>query len=568
MILSFSLLAAFIGCAAASPGDSVAMVVHEQRARPARGFVNIGPAPDGEQLHLRIALHSNDFAGLEDELYAVSDPSSPRYGQHLTQKQVARYIKPSDDSLAAVTSWLRQHEISAVPISPAGDILQIQITVSQANSLFNAQFSSFSHPDINGTTTRTLQYSLPANLSPHISYIHPATSFSTPFAMPKSRPAPTKRDGIDPSCADLTTISCVLAEYGIPTTPATQSSNVLGVSGFINQFANFLDLRDFLTQFRPDISPTTKFDVQLLDGGANTQVRQFAGTEASLDIQYTVGLAAGVPVRFISVGLLNNDDAGGFLDQINALINSTSRPTVLSTSYGFGEDDLTLPVAEGLCKANAQLGAMGTSVLLASGDGGVAGRSFDCTTFKPTAPSNCPWVTSVGGSQIILENFTKDNMSEIGASFSSGGFSNHFKTPRYQRRDVEQYIANLNGTYDGLYNPSGRGFPDVSAQSVNFEIIVNDQAYLVSGTSAAVPVFASVISFLNDELITAGRRPLGFLNPFLYSPIGRAALNDITVGRNPGCGTSGFSAGTGWDPVTGLGSPNYTRLRKAVGLRP
>ncbi|KAJ7830642.1 peptidase S8/S53 domain-containing protein [Mycena olivaceomarginata] len=286
----------------------------------------------------------------------------------------------------------------------------------------------------------------------------------------------------------------------------------------------------------------------------------------SLDIEYTVGVATGVPVRFISVGPLNNDVVGGFLDQINALINDTSRPTVLTTSYGFDEEDLTLPVAQGLCNAYAQLGALGTSILFASGDGGVGGNEFECTTFVPTAPSTCPWVTSVGASQTILENFTKNNFSEIGAAFSSGGFSNYFEAPAYQKGAVDAYVANLDGTYSGLFNTTGRGFPDVSAEGVNFEIIAGNSTFLVSGTSASSPVFASVIALLNDELIAAGKSPLGFLNPFLYSPAGRAALNEVTVGKNPGCGTPGFNATAGWDPVTGLGSPNYAKLRTAVGL--
>jgi tripeptidyl-peptidase-1 len=144
----------------------------------------------------------------------------------------------------------------------------------------------------------------------------------------------------------------------------------------------------------------------------------------SLDIQFTVGLATNVPTTFISVGALATDQVGGFLDLANALIADPNRPTVLTSSYGFSEDDLTLPVAQGLCNAYMQLGALGTSILFSSGDGGVAGNNFACAegdAFSPTAPSGCPWVTSVGGSQTILENFTEDQFDEITAPFSSGG---------------------------------------------------------------------------------------------------------------------------------------------------
>ncbi|KAJ6473704.1 family S53 protease-like protein [Mycena sanguinolenta] len=565
--LRFSFIAALVTLAIATPTDRSALLVHEHRAQPARGFVSTGPAPSDAELTLRIALNPNNIAGLESELYAVSDPSSSRYGQHLTPEDVAEYVKPTSDALSAVTSWLQTNKISATTISPAGDILQFKIPVSQANSLFNTEFSVFTHSITDETTIRTLQYSLPVEFSAAVAYIHPTTTFSRPFAVPKLQPLPSnsKRD-IDPTCADITAISCLTVEYGIPTTSATQTNNVLGVSGYDNEFANFNDLKQFLAEYRPDLPATTKFDVELLDGGSNTQLTGFAGVEASLDIEYTVGVASGVPVKFISVGPLNNDTVSGFLDQINALISDPSRPTVLTTSYGADEEDMTLPVAQGLCNAYAQLGALGTSILFASGDGGVAGNEFECTTFVPTAPSTCPWVTSIGSSQTILENFTKNNFSEIGAAFSSGGFSNYFEAPAYQKGDVDAYISSLGDTYSGLFNTTGRGFPDVSAEGVNFVVVAGNSTGLVSGTSASSPVFASVIALLNDELIAAGKSPLGFLNPFLYSPAGRAALNDVTDGKNPGCGTSGFNATVGWDPVTGLGSPNYPKLRTAVGL--
>ena len=85
-----------------------------------------------------------------------------------------------------------------------------------------------------------------------------------------------------------------------------------------------------------------------------------------------------------------------------------------------------------------------------------------------------------------------------------------------------------------------QAYPDVSAQSVRFLISFQGQAALISGTSAATPTFAGIVTLLNDTMIAAGKNPLGFLNPMLYS-IGAAGLNDITSGSGPGCGTPGFS---------------------------
>lgn len=137
---------------------------------------------------------------------------------------------------------------------------------------------------------------------------------------------------------------------------------------------------------------------------------------------------------------------------------------------------------------------------------------------------------------------------ETAASLSSGGFSNVFATPSFQSADVEAYIETLGDEYKGLYNASGRGFPDVSTQGEYF-VIGHDGTYmLVSGTSCSSPTFASMIALINDALLSAGKSRLGWLNPFLYSSAG--AFNDITSGSNPGCGTSGFPAAVGWDPVS------------------
>nr|GAT55465.1 family S53 protease-like protein [Mycena chlorophos] len=571
-LLRASFFAALVALALATPTDRSALVVHEHRAQPARGFVNLGAAPAETQLTLRLLLKPNNIAGLEGRLLSVSDPSSQSYGQHLSIDEVISYVKPTTDAVSAVNAWLSSNEISATPVSPAGDLLEFTVPVSKASSLFDADFSVFGLSGTNTTNIRTLQYSLPSDLTSYVQFVHPMTSFSTPFSKPKISALSAKsgkRDvsDIDASCADITTPSCVLNEYNIPTTlPAKQSNNVLGVSGFDNEFANFLDLQEFLTDYT-DVSPSTSFSVQLLDGGSNTQLRSFAGEEASLDIDYTVGIVGpAVQVEFISVGPLNDDNLSGFLDEINFLINSTSRPTVLTTSYGFDEEDVTFPVYEGLCNAYMQLGALGTSLLFASGDGGVAGNDFECTTFVPTGPSSCPWVTSVGSSQAVLENFTKNNFTTIGAFFSSGGFSNYFPAPAYQQAAVSAYVKSLGDEYAGLYNTTGRGFPDVSAEGINFVVVAANTTGLVEGTSCSSPVFASVVALLNAELLAANKPVLGFLNPFLYSPAGQAALTDVIGGTNPGCNTNGFNATAGWDPVTGLGTPDYTKLRAALGL--
>lgn len=113
---------------------------------------------------------------------------------------------------------------------------------------------------------------------------------------------------------------------------------------------------------------------------------------------------------------------------------------------------------------------------------------------------------------------------------------------------------------------TGRGLPDVSAVGVDFMVYTDGDAQGVSGTSASTPAVSGIIALVNDQLLAAGKRPLGFLNPFMYQ--NPRMFRDITKGYNDGGGVGifkhGFYATAGWDPVTGLGTPNYPAIKAAA----
>ncbi|KAH9923703.1 family S53 protease [Epithele typhae] len=520
------------------------MKVHELLKNIPDGFSAVAIADPEQTLKLRIALVQSNFAELERRLYDVSTPSSTNYGKYLSKAEVQGLVAPKQDSVEAVDAWMKESGLTATSVSSTGEWISFEVPVRKANELFDANFTVFENADLEYEVVRTLSYSIPVELEGHLDLVHPTVTSVVTFL--NNHPA------------------CLQALYGIPTTPATQYSNRLAVTGFIKQYANTADLETFLSKFRPDMPSSTTFTLDTIDGGSNPQQGSQAGTEANLDIQYTVGMATNVPTLFISVGE-DTQDGGleGFLDVVNFLLEMDSPPQVLTTSYGQNEDTMSRNLAKfgsNLCNAYAQLGARGTSILFSSGDGGVGGSHPSvCFNFVPTFPSGCPFLTSVGA--------TQGTSPETAAYFSSGGFSNYFPTPEYQADDVADYLAALGSdTYAGRFNASGRAFPDVAAQGVDFEIVVDGKTEAVSGTSCSSPLYASVISLVNDRLIAARESPMGFLNPFLYSAAGRAALTDITSGSNPGCLSSGFPARAGWDPVTGLGTPDFDRLLAAVGL--
>lgn len=230
--------------------------------------------------------------------------------------------------------------------------------------------------------------------------------------------------------------------------------------------------------------------------------------------------------------------------------------------------------ARSVCNMYSQLGSRGVSVIFSSGDSGVGSAcqtndGKNTTHFPPQFPAACPWVTSVGA--------TTGTSPEKGVYFSSGGFSDLWERPAYQDSAVSDFLNTLGNQWSGLFNPKGRAFPDVAAQGQSYAIYENGALTSVDGTSASAPTFAAVIALLNDARLKAKQAPMGFLNPWLYSA-GRDGLNDIVNGGSTGCDGKGrfggpnnggpsvpgasWNATKGWDPVTGLGSPNFAAMRK------
>ena len=218
-----------------------------------------------------------------------------------------------------------------------------------------------------------------------------------------------------------------------------------------------------------------------------------------------------------------------------------------------------------------KLGMQGTSILVASGDSGVAGPAGDDISnsclgpggkiFSPDFPATCPYLTTVGATYLPPgPDVNKDQETAVTRFASGGGFSNIYPIPSYHAAAVANYFAtspppypyysstnnNSFGANRGIYIRNGRGYPDVSAIGDNIVIFNMGEPTLIGGTSASTPTFASVLNGINEERITAGKKTVGFVNPTLYQ--NPSALHDITTGSNPDCGTNGFSVAKGWDP--------------------
>ncbi|KAH8762741.1 peptidase S8/S53 domain-containing protein [Hyaloscypha sp. PMI_1271] len=244
---------------------------------------------------------------------------------------------------------------------------------------------------------------------------------------------------------------------------------------------------------------------------------------------------------------------------------------VISLSHEGQEADIPVSYQKRQCLEYMKLGLQGVSFLYASGDSGVSNypTSFGGTDgpigclgpkgniFNPTWPGTCPFVTSVRAIKVYLGYTVNDPESAVlDPAFppysSGGGFSNIYPIPDYQAKAVATYFDKHSPPYQyysalspdssemctGQFVPGGsatdnrigRGIPDVSANGDNDAVYAGGNANSFGGTSASTPIFSAVVTRLNEARLGVGKKPIGFLNPSL------------------------------WDPVTGLGTPNYPKM--------
>ncbi|KAI9714044.1 MAG: hypothetical protein M1820_000774 [Bogoriella megaspora] len=413
------------------------------------------------------------------------------------------------------------------------------------------------------------------------------------------------------TCNQYIVPDCLRALYNFPNGSSANPANSYGIVEYTPQAYVPGDLDLFFSNFSAaQIGDRPITD--LIDGAVvQQQVQNFSfNGESDLDLEYAMTLVYPQNVTLYQVGdLVEGASFNTFLDAIDGSYctfeggddpdqdpvypdpfpggykgplncGGFAATKVISTSYGYNEVDLTPSYEQRQCSEYAKLGLQGVTILYSSGDYGVAGNGGQCLapngtlfdgngTFVPSFPGTCPYVTSVGATQVkpnssvpldLATGVQPEEACET-VIYSGGGFSNVFALPDYQADAVNSYLTNYPPPYTASqYNNSGtvRAIPDVSANGANYVIAIDGEFGLVYGTSASSPTFGAIITLINEERYNAGKSSVGFINPTVYA--NPQAFNDITEGGNQGCGTPGFDSKPGWDPVTGLGTPNYPKL--------
>ena len=273
--------------------------------------------------------------------------------------------------------------------------------------------------------------------------------------------------------------------------------------------------------------------------------------EETLDVEWSSGIAPGAKVRIYAAGSLSFTDLDKALQRIISDLPSQPQLHQLSISLGLGETYM----ASGQMQTDAQffatLANAGVSTFVSSGDGGSNPNSSGASggPLQVEYYSSDPSVTGVGGSSLTLNTTTGAVSSETAWAGSGGGISQTFSRPSWQ-------------TGPGVTAGSKRLVPDVCSvanPNTGAYVYLNGAVQQYGGTSWSTPVWAGYSALINEARERGGLPPVGLFNPSLYPLIGTSNFRDITSGNN-----GSYSAGVGFDMVTGIGVPSVNVLMQTL----
>jgi tripeptidyl-peptidase-1 len=505
---------------------------------------------------------------LETELLDRSNPKSKNYGNWFKKADLIEKYSPSEDSVKIVTDYVKSFGVpeSSIRVSDFRDKVFVTMPVSVASSMLDTSFSRWTNKVARDVTIlRTNRgYSLPEDVASVVALVDDIVRFPTVRRHEVIPASSNSTLGSDPfsscgvKCKDMTTPDVLEQAYKFSAVSSATKGNGAAVAEFQYQYYDQADIDNFNSACGSNVN------VDVTIGGNKPVICNAGCVEALLDIEYIGAIIAPIPLTTIYSSTFS------LADWVDTVTSQDDPQWVQSVSYG--NDEVQQTSAAYMESVNTQFmsaGALGISILFASGDQGVWGRSGVGSTFHPDFPGGSPYVTAVGGTNFAVKSVIGE---ESAWSCGGGGFSDEFDTPSWQQSVVTSYLAAANAAgvlpASTLYNAGGRGYPDVSAlggQTNPYCVAVKGGSSFggVAGTSASCPVVAGIITQLNNVRLAAGKSSLGWLNQWIYSQAGPAGcFNDVNDGSENNCnaGTTGFAALPGWDPATGWGTPNYSCL--------
>ena len=505
----------------------------------------VGQLSSERIMNLDIVLNLRDRAGLQDFLGELYDPSSPSYRKYLTPQEFTAKFGPTQADYEAVVSWAKANGLTVVGGTRDGMDVQVSGRVSTIEAAFHVEMRTYQHPTedrIFYAADREPVTSLPFSLW-HVSGLD---NYSIPHPLLVKKSDYAQAHGIDAAkvVSHATTGSGPSASFlgsdmraayygGTALTGAGQNLGLFEYEG--------TDLADLTTYFK-NVGQTNNVPVTLLstDGTSTSCLYTRAGgdcddTEQTLDMTQAIGMAPGLASLVVYIG--STDTA-----IISAMTTHSPLPTTIGCSWGWTPaDPSTLdPYFE-------KMASQGQNFFAASGDSSTWSASNEAW------PADDAYVVSVGGTDLTTASAAGPWKSETAWVDSGGGISpDKIAIPAWQQLSGVITSSNKGST-------TYRNGPDVSANA-NFTFYTcADQTTCLAndygGTSFAAPMWAAYIALVNQQLVANGEKTIGFLNPTIYAQNITSVYD--TDFHDIASGTSGsYSATTGYDLVTGWGSPN------------
>jgi kumamolisin len=516
---------------------------------PMEGAKLIGPSDPHEKMEVTVYLRRGSESGTYPNIARLGSlPVNERH--HLSREEFAKAHGASADDLAKVRRFAAEFGLEVKEENPARRSVVLAGTVEAFSRAFETTLERYEHPTKGYYRGRTGTLTIPAELASAIEGVFGLDN--RPQAKPHFRIRPEATGKLQPHAQHTSYDPTQVAQaYDFPTGVAgsNQSIALIELGGGFKS----ADLTAFFRKLKLSTPKVTAIGV---DGGANTPTGDPSGPdgEVELDIEVAGSIA---PDAQIGVYFAPNTDQG-FLDALTTAIHDASlKPSVISISWGGAENTWTQQAMNAFDSAAQDAATMGITIFVASGDNG-ATDGDPHGNLEVDFPASCPHMTGCGGTKLVLSAVTiksevawNELSEQEGAT--GGGVSQVFPLPPWQQNANVPLAPN---------RQTGRGVPDVAGDAdptSGYNVVVDGSGTVIGGTSAVAPLWAGLTALFNQSL----GQPIGFLNPLLYSHGTAATFHDIVSGNN-----GGYTSGPGWDPCTGLGSPDGKKLLTAIGGKP
>ncbi|WP_233410162.1 protease pro-enzyme activation domain-containing protein [Burkholderia ambifaria] len=531
---------ALAGCGGddASPAVATAQSGKLSALRAAGNAVSAAPMSATAPVHVALVLKLNDEAGLNRFIEHARTPGSAGFGAVLTAAQIAAQYAPTTAQVATVKAYLASKGFTNIKVADNNMIVEADAPAGVISGVFQTTLVPVAMADGTSTHINTAPETVPDAISGVVRGVlglDTATRLRPNFVRASNAAAA-------PTANASPTISAVTVShnptqfpgiYSVGSTP-TAANTTIGIIAEGDVTQSVIDLATFESHNQLPAVPVSVIHAGL--SSADTS----ANVEWSLDSQTIVGMSGGLKqLNFYVARSFAWSDIALAINR--AVSDNTAR--VINMSIGGCENWAPTAAIDTLFQLAV---AQGQTFSVSSGDSGSV--AYGCNGTSVQYPATSPYVVAVGGTTLYT-NGNGNYAGETAWEASGGGISGFEPIPSWQ------------SNVPALKGRASRGMPDLAFDAdpnSGAQIIVGGQLETVGGTSLSAPLFSATWARLLSGSCTTS---LGFAAPRIYSVQSTTAsiFHDITNGSN-----GAYSAGSGWDFVTGWGTPNVSLLYSSL----